>query len=387
MGGGNSSGGAWFGPADWSDTLTARSTAGLEAQPAVAIAPGEQQLVFGRALARPVGAWSTPASAGPGRWTAARSSTIRATTFRRPGRAEARRATAGVLAGDRQRLFQAWFAASAGRAGGLERAAAPPGNVLRALGGAHPGGQQLVFWQGTNNDLLEAWLHARRRLVRAGGLSAQLHGPGIVHSAPSVVLTPGGQQLVFWQGTGHDLFEAWSTPASAGPGRWTERQAAQSGQRPFGALSGSDPRRPAADLLAGDRQRPLRGLVPPRLGWSGPVDWSAQLHSTGNVLSAPSVVLTPGGQQLVFWQGTKRPLRGRFTGGFGWSARWIGALAGCPGRNRVLSGSSVYDVGDVQEWAQTQRRRFDHSPGYDGRERWPSGREAFQPTRGSDLLR
>jgi hypothetical protein len=110
--------------------------------------------------------------------------------------------------------------------------------------------------------------------------SANLHSTGNVLSAPSLVLTPGGQQLIYWQGTGNDLFEAWFTPG---------------------------------------------------LGWSGPVDWSANLHSTGNVGSPPSLVLTPGGQQLIFWQGqtTGHLLEAWFTPGSGWSGPtdWTAALA------------------------------------------------------------
>ena len=132
-----------------------------------------------------------------------------------------------------------------------------------------PGGQQLVFWQGTGNDLFEAWFTPYLGWSGPVDYSAQLHSPGNVLAAPSVVLTPGGQQLVFWQGTGNDLFEAWFTP---------------------------------------------------RVGWSGPVDYSAQLHSPGSVLSAPSVALTPGGQQLVFWQGTGNDLfEAWFTPYLGWS--------------------------------------------------------------------
>ena len=128
--------------------------------------------------------------------------------------------------------------------------------------------QRLVFWRGSDSHLWEAW----DDLGPWSGpvdWTTQFGGTGLLASAPAIVVTPGGQQLVFWQGISNDLWEAWYTPG---------------------------------------------------VGWSGPVDYSAQLHSPGNVLSAPSVALTPGGQQLVFWQGTGNDLfEAWFTPRVGWS--------------------------------------------------------------------
>jgi hypothetical protein len=214
----------WSGPVDWSAQLSAPTNAALASAPATTITPGHQQLIF----------WQ----------------------------------------GTNNDLWEAWYTPGFGWSGPVDWSANlhSPGNVLSAPSLVlTPGGQQLIFWQGTGNDLFEAWYTPGFGWSGPVDWSANLHSPGNVLSAPSLVLTPGGQQLIFWQGSGNDLFEAWYTPGN---------------------------------------------------GWSGPVDWSAQLHSTGNVNSAPSVILTPGvnGQQLLFWQGTNDDLwEAWYTPGNGWS--------------------------------------------------------------------
>ena len=122
------------------------------------------------------------------------------------------------------------------------------------------GGQELVFWQGANGDLWEAWYTLATGVWRSQDLTAALGlaGAGTVASTPMVTFTPGGgQQLVFWQGTDGDLWEAWYTVAT---NTWLSQDL-------------------STGLLAG------RG-------------------SDGTVASTPTVILTPGGgQQLAFWQG------------------------------------------------------------------------------------
>jgi hypothetical protein len=122
------------------------------------------------------------------------------------------------------------------------------------------GGQQLVFWEGNNNDLWEAWYSYKFSNWQVQDLSSvrSLAGSGQVGSTPTVTFTPGGgQQLVFWEGTNHDLWEAWYSLQYS---TWSSQ-----------------------DLSTG------------LLGGKG---------TNGTVVSQPSVILTPGGgQQLVFWEG------------------------------------------------------------------------------------
>jgi outer membrane protein assembly factor BamB len=123
------------------------------------------------------------------------------------------------------------------------------------------GGQQLVFWEGQNNDLWEAWYSYKFSNWQVQDLTAVrgLAGAGDVGSTPTVTFTPGGgQQLVFWQGkSDNDLWEAWYS---------LKYSAWQSEDLSTGLLHG---------------------------------------QGAGTLASAPSVILTPGGgQQLAFWEGS-----------------------------------------------------------------------------------
>jgi hypothetical protein len=105
------------------------------------------------------------------------------------------------------RLAEAWY--SNGWHGPTEPAlgslASAPSSTISA-----DGSTQLVFFQATDNHLTEDWF--------AGGA---WHGPmerGATSSSPSVAVTPDGStQLVFYQGPGGHLFEDWYTGAWNGP--------------------------------------------------------------------------------------------------------------------------------------------------------------------------
>ena len=67
-------------------------------------------------------------------------------------------------------------------------------------------GQQLVYWRGTDGHLWEAW-YSGRQLAWAGGLLEPRHSRA---PTPSATITPDStQQLVFWQGTDNRLTEVW----------------------------------------------------------------------------------------------------------------------------------------------------------------------------------
>ena len=163
-------------------------------------------------------------------------------------------------------LYEAWYGVGTGlwQEQDLTSVLSIPGTGLLASAPtvdlSPNGGQQLVFWQGANHDLWEAWYTESNGVWQVQDLTSarSLAGSGTVAAAPTVVFTPGGaQQLVFWQGSNHDLWEAWYTMSS---GVWQSQ-----------------------DLSAG------------LLGGGG----------AGTVASAPGVVVTSGGaQQLAFWEGT-----------------------------------------------------------------------------------
>jgi hypothetical protein len=151
------------------------------------------------------------------------------------------------------------------------------------------GSQQLVFWKSTTtNQLNEAWFAL-----------GSWHGPisfpqlGALTSTPAVAVTKDGStQLVFWQGPGGHLFEAW--------------------------FSGS---------------------------WNGPVDITgAALHGQGALASAPSVVTTTDGSQLVFWRGADaHPGEAWYSAG-GWHGpidfTTLGSLASAPSATITPDGST-----------------------------------------------
>ena len=151
------------------------------------------------------------------------------------------------------------------------------------------GSQQLVFWKSTTTSQLnEAWF-----------AQGSWHGPisfpqlGALTSTPAVAVTKDGStQLVFWQGPGGHLFEAW--------------------------FSGS---------------------------WNGPVDITgAALNGQGALASAPSVVTTRDGSQLVFWRGSDGHFGEAWYSAGGWHGpidfAGLGSLASAPSATITPDGST-----------------------------------------------
>jgi hypothetical protein len=177
-------------------------------------------------------------------------------------------------------------------------------------------GQQLVFWQGTNGHLWEAWYAA-----------GSWHGPvdwaalGTLASAPSATITPdGSQQLVFFQGSDGRLTEDWFT------GVWN-------GPMEFGALSSPPSVTVTPDgstqlvfskTAAGHLQESWYALG----SWHGPIDWTTSAFAGNGLLtSSPSATVTvDGSTQIVFWQGAGSTLwegwytNGAWHGPVNWSA-------------------------------------------------------------------
>jgi hypothetical protein len=180
------------------------------------------------------------------------------------------------------------------------------------------GGQQLVFWEGANQDLWEAWYSYEFGNWQVQDLT-QIHhlvGAGGVGSAPTVTFSPGGgQQLVFWEGTNHDLWEAWY---SVRYGVWQSQDLSTSLLKGVGA--GTLASAPSVILTPGGGQQLAFWRSTDDHVWEAWYSVEYQLwqvqdltaaHFPGaaSVASQPNVILTPGGgQQLVFYEASSGDL-------------------------------------------------------------------------------
>jgi hypothetical protein len=214
------------------------------------------------------------------------------------------------------------------------------------------GGQQLVFWEGSNHDLWEAWYSVSSHVWQSQDLSlAQLsgRGAGTVASAPSVLLTAGGgQQLVYWEGTNGHLWEAWYSVSSH---LW-QVQDLSAAQFPSAAAISSAP-----DVILTPSQSQQLVFYEGASGdlweaWYSVAggQWQAQDLSTahlsglGSVASTPVVTVTPGGgQQLVFWGTTSGQLdEAWFTAATGsWAGQDLSASQGLPSSAAMTGAPSL----------------------------------------------
>ena len=280
-------GGSWHGPLDLTATFFG-GAAPLQSAPSAEMMPdGSQQLVF----------WTGPGS----------------------------------------HLFEAWY--SNGWHGPLDLSGAFLGGaVLQSAPSAQvlpDGSQQLVFWQGAGGALTEAWYaggtwHGPLDLTNAffGGVSP-------LQSAPSAQVMPdGSQQLVFWQGNGNHAVEAWYSNGWHGPLDLTST-----------FLGGAAPLQssPSATVLPDESQQllfwqgPGGGLNEAWYAggsWHGPLDLTAAfLGGVAPLQSSPSATVLPdGSQQLAFWQGPGGHLDEAWYAGGGWHGPvdWTIALGAPP---------------------------------------------------------
>jgi hypothetical protein len=223
------------------------------------------------------------------------------------------------------------------------------------------GGQQLVFWQGTNHDLWEAWYTVATFSWSSQDLSTGLlggAGRGTLGSAPSVILTPGGgQQLTFWEGTNNDVWEAWYTVATY---TWNV-QDLSAARFPGAAAVASAP----DVLLTPDAGQQLLFYRAAGTGdlweawytvatftWNAQDLTTSQLGGLGSMTSGPVALITPGGgQQLVFWQTTSLHLDEAWytVSTSSWAAQDISAGAGLPGGAGLASSPSVMLLGNSEQ--------------------------------------
>ena len=231
------------------------------------------------------------------------------------------------------------------------------------------GSQQLVFWEGPGGHLFEAWYALAAWHGPVDITNGSLGGHAILGSAPSVVTTTDGSQLVFWRGTDGHLGEAWySAGAWHGPADFTGLGSLASspsatitadgsqqlvffqgtnglltedwyalgswhGPMAFGAISSPPSVTVTPDgstqlvfskTAAGHLQESWYTLG----SWHGPIDWtSAAFAGNGLLTSSPSATVTvDGSTQIVFWQGAGSTLwegwytLGAWHGPVNWSA-------------------------------------------------------------------
>ncbi|MDQ6847696.1 MAG: glycosyl hydrolase family 18 protein [Candidatus Dormibacteraeota bacterium] len=222
---------AWWAGARWNGPIDVTAgalgpSAQLASAPSVAMTPdGSTQGVFWKG---PGGHlyeawWAGGRWNGPSDWTA--------TAFGGRGVMTSAPSTTDTPDGSSQlvfwagpggHLYEAWWAGA--------RWNGPVDFTADAFGGAAPltsspsatvlpnGSQQLVFWTGPGGHLFQAWWAGGRWNGPADWTSSSFRGVGPLTSAPSVAVLPdGSQQLVFWQGAGQTLWEAWYAGAWFGP--------------------------------------------------------------------------------------------------------------------------------------------------------------------------
>jgi hypothetical protein len=272
-------GGFWHGPADLTASVFGGAAPLQSAPSATVSADGSTQLVFWQGAGGHLfeawyaaGAWHGPLDVTATQLGSAAPLTSSPTVAVTPDGSQ----QLVYWRGAANHLFEAWYAG--GRWNG------PLDLTGSVFGGASPlssaptatvtrdGSTQVVFWQGPGNHLFEAWYAGGRWNGPVDWTTAAFGGAGTLTSAPSVTTTPdGSQQLVYWEGAGQHLFEAW---------------------------------------YAGGH-------------WNGPLDLTGSVFGgAGPLTSAPSAIVTPDGStQLVFWQGPGQTLwEAWYTG------RWNGPL-------------------------------------------------------------
>jgi hypothetical protein len=168
-------------------------------------------------------------------------------------------------------------------------------------------GQELVFWQGANRDLWQTW---SGNGIWSGlqDWTATLGGPPAsrLAGAPNVVLSPTGQVLVYWQGVDNQLWEAWY-----GKGGWAGPlalsaliRAPDEARLASGPAALATPDGGEADVYWRGVNGHLWQAWYSSGVWNGPRDWSAVLGASRSaaLASAPHAVLA-NGEQDVYWQG------------------------------------------------------------------------------------
>ena len=193
-------------------------------------------------------------------------------------------------------------------------------------------GTQLIFWQGAGGHLFEAWWQGHWN--GPVDWTAANGWPASVTSAPSVAIAPDGTQLIFWQGPGGHLYETWWQGHWNGPVDWTAANhwPASVTSAPSVAFAPD-----GTQLIFWQGAGGHLDEVWWQNHWNGPVDWTAANHWPASVTSAPSVALAPDGTQLIFWKGSGGHLdevwwQNHWNGPVDWTAanHWPASVTSAP---------------------------------------------------------
>jgi len=204
-------------------------------------------------------------------------------------------------------------------------------------------GTQLIFWEGAGGHLVEAWWKGFWN-GPVDWTAANRWSPSLT-SAPSVTVGSDGTQLIFWRGPGNHLFEAWWQGKWNGPVDWT----AANGWSPSVISAPSVKIAPDGTQLIfwqGAGGHLMEAWWQGR--WNGPVDWTVANRWSPSLTSAPNVALAADGTQLIFWQGAGGHLfeawwQGRWNGPVDWTAanRWSPSLTSAPSAAIMTNGTQL----------------------------------------------
>jgi hypothetical protein len=222
--------GSWNGPVDVSAAFL--NNVALTSSPSVAVTPGGTQLVFWQGGQDLWEAWYDTTWHGPVDWsTSAFESTsfnsggsppvssAPAVTVTRDGSAQL------VFFSSKGALFEAYYT-NTGWHGPVDiDGGVTNGQVTVALESAPSvavtsDGSQYVVYRGPGNHLHEArYANGWQGIVDV--TASYLGGADLLASAPSIASTSSNTLVVFWQGLNGHLDEAWAAPGWFGPEDWT----------------------------------------------------------------------------------------------------------------------------------------------------------------------
>lgn len=221
-------------------------------------------------------------------------------------------------------LWEAWYAGAwygpaditSGSLGGMDPPATGPGSSFT------PSGQQDVFWGGPANHMFEAWYSGR--WYGPLDLTASLGWTSASDPASRPAVTANSsQQEAFWRASNGDIWEAWyvnSTGQWFGPSDLTSTV--------WGGVGGGGTTPPTAAFDSTGQQDVFWDDSGGNLweawysnGWHGPVNltanWSGTSGWTSNAyLTTGPALECPSGQQAVFWRGSD---------GLLWEAWYVGS--------------------------------------------------------------
>jgi hypothetical protein len=175
-------------------------------------------------------------------------------------------------------------------------------------------GNSYTFWENTSGGLEEAFYNGSSwqgpNAIKVNG-----NGMGPLGSEPTVAVSSNGDQYVFWEGTNQDLYEAfWNGSAWAGPNRVKDSS---------GDVMGPMASAPAAGIDASGNEyvfweNASGGLE--ETEWNG-TSWTTQhaISGVSGLTSQPAVAVSSTGDQYVFWAGAGQDLYEAFWNGSTWN--------------------------------------------------------------------